>query len=179
VAGAQARYRAGALDAAGGLRAAAEAGPLGELQRARADLLRGQIAFASTRGSDAPALLLTAARRFEPLDPRLARETYLEALTAALFVGSLARAADLLEVARAARAAPPPPPPPRPADLLVDGMALLVTDGYPAGAPALTRAVSGYRSGDVFPEEGLWQACHAAGLLWDYDSWQALSDRQI
>jgi hypothetical protein len=119
LAAAQAKYQAGAFDVALGLLAAAEAGPLDELQRAGADLLRGQIAFASTRGSDAPALLLKAARRFEPLDPRLARETYLEALTAALFVGSLARAVDLLEVAQAARAAPPPPVPPRPSDLLV------------------------------------------------------------
>jgi DNA-binding CsgD family transcriptional regulator len=179
LAAAQAKYQAGAFDAALGLLAAAEAGPLDEFQRARSDLLRGQIAFASTRGSDAPALLLKAARRFEPLDVRLARETYLEALTAALFVGSLATAANLREVAQAARAAPPPPPPPRPADLLMDGMAVLVTEGYPAGAPALTRALNAYRSGDVFPEEGLWQACHSAGLLWDYDSWQALSDRQI
>jgi DNA-binding CsgD family transcriptional regulator len=179
LAAAQAKYQAGAFDAALGLLAAAEAGPLDEPQRARSDLLRGQIAFASTRGSDAPALLLKAARRFEPFDPRLARETYLEALTAALFVGSLANAANLLEVAQAARAAPPPAPPPRPADLLLDGMAVLVTEGYPAAAPALMRALTAYRSGDVFPEEGLWQACHSAGLLWDYNSWQALSDRQI
>jgi hypothetical protein len=136
LAAAQAKYQAGAFDAALGLLAAAEAGPLDEPQCARADLLRGQITFASTRGSDAPALLLKAARRFEPLDPRLARETYLEALTAALFVGSLATAANLLEVAEAARAAPLPPTPARPSDLLVDGMAVLVTEGYPAGAPA-------------------------------------------
>src|SRR5215469_578572 len=179
LAAAQAKYQAGAFDAALGLLAAAEAGPLDEPQRARADLLRGQITFASTQGSDAPALLLKAARRFEPLDPRLARQTYLEALTAALFVGSLATPANLLEVAQAARTAPPPPPPPRPADLLVDGMAVLVTEGYPAGAPALKRALNAYSSGAVFPEEGMWQACHSAGLLWDYDSWQALADRQI
>jgi hypothetical protein len=179
LAAAHAKYQAGAFDAALGLLAAAEAGPLDELQRARSDLLRGQIAFASNRGSDAPALLLGAARRFEPLDPRLARETYLQALNAALFVGSLAGAAGLLEVAEAARAAPPPPPPPRPADLLLDGMAVLVTDGYPAGAPVLKRALGAFRAGAVFPEEGLWQACHSAGLLWDYDSWQGLSDRQI
>ena len=71
----------------------AEAGPLDELQRARVDLLRGQIAFASSHGSDAPPLLLTAARQFEPLDVALARETYLEALHAALFAGRLASAA--------------------------------------------------------------------------------------
>ena len=83
LAAAQAKYQAGAFDAALGLLATAEAGPPDQLQRARADLLRGQIAFSSSRGSDAPPLLLKAARQFEPLDPRLARETYLDALAAA------------------------------------------------------------------------------------------------
>jgi DNA-binding CsgD family transcriptional regulator len=182
LAAAQAKYQAGAFDAALGLLAAAEAGPLDELQRARSDLLRGQIAFASSRGSDAPPLLLKAARRFEPLDLRLARETYLQALFAALFASSLASAADLQEVAEAARAAPPPPRPTRPADLLLDGIAVLITEGYPAGAPMLKRALRAFRSGDISPEEGLrwlWQACHCAGLVWDFDSWQVLADRRI
>jgi hypothetical protein len=63
----------------------AEAGPLEDLQRARAELLRGQIAFASDRGGDAPQLLLSAAKHLEPLDAGLARETYLEALVAATY----------------------------------------------------------------------------------------------
>jgi len=182
LAAATAKYQAGAFDAALRLLAAAEAGPLDELQRARSDLLRGQIAFASSRGSDAPPLLLKAARRFEPLDLRLARETYLQALSAALFVSSLARAANLYEVAEAARAAPSPPGSPRAADLLLDGTAVLITEGYPAGAPMLKRAVSAFRAGEISPEEGLrwlWQACLSAGLIWDFDSWQVLADRQI
>jgi DNA-binding CsgD family transcriptional regulator len=182
LAAAHAKYQAGAFDAALGLLAAAEAGPLDELQRARSDLLRGQIAFASSRGSDAPPLLLKAARRFEPLDQRLARDTYLQALSAALFASSLASAADLREVAEAARAAPPPPGSSRPADLLLDGTAMLITEGYPAGAAMLKRAVSAFRAGDISPEEGLrwlWQACLSAGLIWDFDSWQVLADRQI
>jgi hypothetical protein len=40
------------------------------------DLLRGQIAFALRRGSEAPPLLLSAAKRFESLDVAAARETY-------------------------------------------------------------------------------------------------------
>ena len=106
LAAAQAKHQAGAFDAALGLVAIAESGPLNELQRAQVDLLRGQIAFALNRGSDAPPLLLKAAKRLEPLDPRLARETYLEALAAVLFAGRLATAS-VLETARAARAAPP------------------------------------------------------------------------
>ena len=90
LAAAQATSQAGAFDAALGLLAAARAGPLDELQRAQAALLHGQIAFASFFGTDAPPLLLEAARLFEPLDARLARETYLEALSAALFAGGSA-----------------------------------------------------------------------------------------
>jgi len=51
------------------------------------DLLRAQIAFVSTHGSEAPAMLLQAARRLAPLSPALACETYLEALSAAMFAG--------------------------------------------------------------------------------------------
>ena len=113
LAAAQAKYQAGAFDAALGLLATAEAGPPDEFRRARAGRLRGQIAFASSRGRDAPRLLLNSARQFEPLDVRLARETYLDALAAATFAGSLALGGGMREVAEAVRAAPPPPGPPR------------------------------------------------------------------
>jgi len=103
----QTNLHAGAFDEALGLLAAAEASAVGELQSARVDLLRGQIAFASSVGSDAPPLLLKAAKRLEPLDVELARETYLDAWGAALFAGRLASAGGLLEVSRAARSAPP------------------------------------------------------------------------
>ena len=182
LAAAQARYQAGAFDAALALLATAESGPLDELRRARADLLRGQVAFSSSRGSDAPPLLLKAARQFEPLDPRLARETYLDALAAAISAGRLALGGGMREVAEAARAAPPPPGPPRGPDLLLDGLALLVTEGYPAGAPVLRQAVSAFRRPDVSAEEGLrwlWLASRAAWMVWDYPSWDVLSDRQV
>ena len=91
LAAAYARHQAGAPDAALGLLAMARAGPLDELQRARADLLRAQVAFASSHGRDAPPLMLSAARQLEALDVGLARETYLEAFTAALFVGACLR----------------------------------------------------------------------------------------
>jgi tetratricopeptide (TPR) repeat protein len=182
LAAAQAKYQAGAFDATLALLATAEAGPPDQLRRARADLLRGQIAFSSSRGSDAPPLLLKAARQFEPLDPRLARETYLDALAAATFAGRLALGGGMREVAEAARMAPPPPGPARGADLLLDGISLVICEGYPAGAPVLRRAVSAFRGTDVFREEGLrwlWLACRAALIVWDYASFDVLSDRQV
>ena len=125
---------------------------------------------------------MKAARQFEPLDSRLARETYLDALAAAQFAGRLALGGGMREVAEAARMAPPPPRPARPPDLLLDGLALLVTEGYPAGAPVLRQAVSAFRGTDVSREEELrwlWLASRAARMVWDYDSWDVLSDRQV
>jgi DNA-binding CsgD family transcriptional regulator len=182
LAAAQAKYQAGAFDATLALLGTAEAGPPDQLRRARADLLRGQIAFSSSRGSDAPPLLLKAARQFEPLDSRLARETYLDALAAATFAGRLALGGGMREVAEAARLAPPPLQPARGPDLLLEGLSLVICEGYPTGAPVLRQAVSAFRGTDVSTEEGLrwlWLACRAALILWDYDSFDVLSDRQV
>jgi hypothetical protein len=121
------------------LLAIAEAGPFDEVVSARVDMVRGQIALASGLGSDAAPLLLKAAKRLEPLHLDLARETYLSAWMAALFAGRLASAGDLLEVCRAVRALPPRADP-RTVDLVLDGLALIVTDGPAAAAPALKRA---------------------------------------
>jgi DNA-binding CsgD family transcriptional regulator len=179
---AQAKAQAGEPDAALGLLAMAQEGPLDELQRARADLLRAQIAFAVNRGRDAPPLLLAAARRLELLDARLARETYLEALQAAMFVGRLTSGVGLPEVAQAARGAPESSKPPRAADLLLDGLALLNTEGHAAGAPTLKRALTAFSSEDLSAEEGLrwlWLACRAAVDLWDDESWELLSTRHV
>jgi DNA-binding CsgD family transcriptional regulator len=181
LAAAQAKYQAGAFSAALRLLATAESGLLAELPRARADLLRGQITFASQRGSEAPLLLLKAGRQLEPLDAQLARETYLEALSAALFAGRLALDGSVREVAQAARAAPAPVLP-QPADLLLDGLAVLITDGYPAAVPLLRQAVDAFCGQDISKEEELrwlWQACHGAGLLWDYGSWDLISARRV
>ena len=98
LAAAAAKYQAGAFDATLGLLATAEAGPPDRLRSARADLLRGQVAFASSRGGDAPPLLLKAARQLEPLDARLARETHLDALAAATFAERLALGGGMREV---------------------------------------------------------------------------------
>ncbi len=182
LAAAQAKYLAAAFDAALAVLATAETGPLEESQRARAELLRGQIAFASGNSGDAPRLLLKAARQFEPLDVGLARETYLEALFAALFADRPALGGGVREVAEAARAAPPPPQPPRASDLELDGLALVITEGYPAGAPMLKRALGAFRLMDITADVGLhwgWQACLGAGLLWDYGSWDLLSARWV
>jgi DNA-binding CsgD family transcriptional regulator len=181
LAAAQAQLQAGAFGTALELVTDAEAGPLDELQSARADLLRGEIVFASGMGSDAPPLLLKAAKRLEPLDAGLARETYLTAWMAALFAGRLAGAGDLLEVCRAARALDAPTDPPHPADLVLAGLAMVVTDGPDAAAPTLRRALRAFNDADLTMADELrwgWFAQAAASALWDDDVWRAMLVRQ-
>jgi DNA-binding CsgD family transcriptional regulator len=182
LAAAQAKYRAGAPEAALALLATVEAQPHDELRRAHADLLRAQIAFAVNRGNDAPPLLLKAAKTFEPLDIRLARETYLDALLAAMFAGRLGAEGGLLHVAAAARAAPPSPDPAEATDLLLDGLALRITEGYPVAAPVLKQALRAFRNAQVSREEEIrwhWLACHTAHDLWDDETWFAVSTRHL
>ena len=184
LAAAQASLKAGAFGTALELLATAEekgSGPLDELQSARVDLLRGQVVFASGLGSEAPPLLLKAAKRLESLDLSLARETYLSAWMAALFAGRLAGAGDMAEVCRAARALPAPQDPPHPVDLILDGLAMVVTDGPAAAAPTLRRAVSVFVADLTMEEELRWGffAQAAASARWDYDPWRAMLERQV
>ena len=176
LAAAQAKHQAGAPDAARALLASAQAGPLDPLQRAQAQLLRAEISFTSNRGSEAPALLLDAAKQLEPLDVTLARETYLEALMAAQFAGRAT-----MEVAQAARAAPPSPSPRAP-DLLLDGLTVMITEGHTAAGPLLRRALTAFRDGDVAATGGFrWLSLAelAAIELWDHDAWLELAVREI
>ncbi len=187
LAAAQAKFEAGAANAAYELLAAAEIGQLDELQRARLARMRAHIVFAQSRGSDAPALLLDAARRLEALDAGLARETYVEAMGADIFVGRLGARHGAL-VAEAARAAPPGVEPPRATDLLLDGLATRFTDGYAAGVEPLKRAVRSFREQAERIEDGiirwLWTACPVApepmaADLWDDESWHELATHAV
>jgi hypothetical protein len=106
---------------------------------ARVEALRAQVAYAQNRGSDAVELLLQAAQRLEPLDVRLARVTYLAALSCAFFAGSSAGGVGVVEVSQAVLAAPRPLHRPGPLDLLLDGVATQVTESYTASVPMLKR----------------------------------------
>jgi DNA-binding CsgD family transcriptional regulator len=178
---AQASFQAGAFEATIALLATAETGALDEFQRARVDLVRGQIAFASGLAGDAPPLLLKAARRLEPFDLELARETYLTAWGAAFVAaGHPAGRGVLLEICRAVRALPPRPGAPRPLDLLLDGLALLSTDGHAAATPVLQRAAAALAG---IPVEDVlrwgWMAAAASNAVWDNDGAHAISARQV
>jgi DNA-binding CsgD family transcriptional regulator/tetratricopeptide (TPR) repeat protein len=182
LAAARANLYAGAFDEALSLLPVAEAGSPNELQQAQAELLRGQIAFSSNIGSDAPPLLLSAARRLERFDVDLARETYLDAWGAAWFAGSLATAGGLLEVSRAASLAPQSTHPSRPFDLLLDALALLITEGRPAAALALRRASTAFAAAETPVENSFrWTALPPipSYVLWDDEGWYAINARQL
>jgi DNA-binding CsgD family transcriptional regulator len=187
LAAARAKRDAGALDAALQLLPAVEAEPTSELRSASADHLRGQIAFDQRRGADAARLLLRAARRFEPFDPRLARDTYLEAFAAAIWEGGPDGEANMAAAAAAARNAPPSLGALRAVDLVLDALALRFTDGYGAAAPMLTRALASVRTLHAHaddPDRGFWMAGNRGGGIianevWDCDAGRMLAELQV
>jgi ATP/maltotriose-dependent transcriptional regulator MalT len=182
LAAAETSLQAGAFDAALGLLATAEAGSLNELQHARLELVRAEASYSQNRGSDAPALLLRVAKALDQLDPELARQTYLDAWSSALFAGKLASSGSLHHVSRQALIAPRQPGPPRASDLLLEGFALAFTDGRAAAAPVLGRAASAFVARDASVEEVLrwgWLATAAAVMVWDYETCVAIASRGV
>jgi DNA-binding NarL/FixJ family response regulator len=180
LAAAEAKQLAGAPQAASTLVATAAAGPLDELDGAMLQRLEGQIALDLRRGAAAVPLLLDAAKRLEPLNPNIARETYMDALRAASIAGRLG--GGIAGAAEAARKAPPPAGPPRAVDLLLDGLALRFTEGYAASAPSLKRALSAVRDegrGAVEDVRWPWFGRRVAPDLFDDESWHALATRNV
>ncbi|MBV8988887.1 MAG: AAA family ATPase, partial [Solirubrobacterales bacterium] len=179
VAAAQASLQAGEFDAALGLAAAAEAGPLDEFQHALVGLLRAQVAFGAGLWSDAPPLLLNAARRLESFDLDLARETYLTAWGAAGLAEDTAARDVLVEICRAVLALPPLDAP-RPCDLMLAGFALLITEGNAAATPTLQKAVMAVA--DIPVEDVLrwgWMTAGASAAVWDHEGWLTSCTRQV
>jgi len=179
LAAAQAKIQAGALDAVPDLLAAAESAPIGEPQQAHADLVRAQLAFAERRGSDAPPLLLKAAKRLESSDIGLARSVYMDALIAAVFAGRLASpGGSLVDVARAAGAGPSPVTPGA-ADLLLDGLTAHFNQGYAAAVPMLRNALRSFGNGSASGMQPRWLslAFVAAEHIWDDEATIMLSEQ--
>jgi DNA-binding CsgD family transcriptional regulator len=166
--------------AASDLLAVAELGPLDELHRARLERLRAQIAFAGRRGRDAPPLLLEAAKRLDPLDTKMARETYLETIASAMFAGRLGTGPDEREVAEAAQASTQVQAAGA-ADLLLHGLVTKFTDGYAASVAPLQRALRAFAEPDGGGEDRrwLWLACRLAQDLWDDELWHVLATRGV
>jgi tetratricopeptide (TPR) repeat protein len=152
LAAAHAHLHAGAFGTA--LSLLAEAAAVDELQGAQVDLLRGQVDRAASAGREAPVRLLQAAKKLESLDIRLALNTYLDAAAAAAVAGGLARLGGrLIDVVTAARAAPPPPAGLQSGDYLLEGLAVSITAGPEAAAPAMRRGVDEVLRDQLSPDQ--------------------------
>ena len=176
-----ANLQAGAFDAVRHMLSLAEAGAITDLQQARIDLLAAGLAFVTNRGSDAPSLLLKAAKRLEQIDPELSRASYLQAFSAAMMAGRLALGGGVLEVARAVGAAPPPLHATRASDLFLDGLAAHFEEGFEAGLPILRSALEVFGIGMSVDEQLRchWVAGVGAPHLWDDERWHLLSERHV
>ncbi len=176
---ARASLQAGEFEAALGMAATAGAGPLDEFQRALVELLRAQVTFGAGNWTDAPPLLMKAAIRLESFNLDLAREIYLTAWGAAGLAEDVAARDVLVEICRAVRALPPPGTP-RPLDLMLDGFALLITEGNAAATPTLQRAVQAVVG---IPVEDVlrwgWMNAGASAAVWDHEGWLASCTRQV
>ena len=182
LAGAEAKLDAADPDAASALLATADLCPLDRYERARVRRLRAQIVFSLSRGSDAVPLLLDAANSLAGLDPGLARETYLEAFTAAAFAGRLGNLHNVREAAAAVLATPAEISPLDPLDALMRGIATALSRGYQAGVPPLRLALEAFGRADddsADVNRWLWLACRIASDLWDDQLWDELASRGV
>jgi DNA-binding CsgD family transcriptional regulator len=186
LAAAGAKRDAGDLDGALGLLAGVEADALDELGGARARLLEAQIALEQRRAVDAGRLFLGAAIRLQPVDPALARDTYLEALGGVL-TNDVRVDGGPRVVAAAARSAPVPDGEPRCVDLLLDAFAVRLTDGYAPAAPLYARALALVVAADPPADDGVgrWLSLSSARdgnvlalELWDDEALHLLAARQ-
>lgn len=181
IAAAEAKHDAGAFEAATRLVDSARGYPLTELQEALIARLRARAAYAIRRDQDGPQQLLAAARGLEGLDPVLARDTYIDALAAALYGGRLGDSEQVSTVANAVLEATAADHSNQARDLLLRGQALLAADGQEAAIPTLRRALHAFLDNppDALELQWMWLASRAAQDLWDAEAMQVLADRQV
>src|SRR5262245_51308558 len=176
LAAAGAKRLAGLTEAAAALVASAEYGPLDDRDVVIARRLRGQLALDLNHATEGAELLLDAAKALVPLDIALARETFLEALLAACTAG------DGTAAAAAAAMSAPPSPAPTATDGLMDGLALLFTDGPAAAVPPLRKSFEAFLANER-PDErelrGTRMAARVAGELLHDDLWVRLAEHHV
>jgi len=148
------------------------------MARGQARWLEGAIRFAQGDAAAAARILASAAQAFVH-DDRLARDTMLGALEAAIWSGPVLTR----EIARLARAFPPVSgASPSVSDLLLEGYSARFTLGYQASVQPFRAAVTALLADDLDPAVGLrWFAlgAAAAGSLWDDKATFDLSDRWV
>src|SRR4029077_799204 len=147
--------------------------------RCQAQRLEGAIRFAQGNAGESARILASASQALVH-DDRMARDTMLLALQAAIWAGP----AQTREIARAARVFPPVSSGSASvADLLLEGYSARFTLGHQASVEPLRAAVTALLADDLDPAVGLnsWFALGtaAAGSLWDDQAAFDLSDRWV
>ncbi|GGL02959.1 transcriptional regulator [Sphaerisporangium melleum] len=182
IAAAEAKHDAGAPAAALRLLDTARDLPLTALQEALIARLRARAGYALRRDGSGAQLLLAAAQGLEGLDPVLARDTYIEALAAAIYGGRLGDPEQVATVANAILAATDAAEESdRARDLILRGQALLAAKGQQAAIATLRRAQRAFldQVPDALELHWMWFASRAAQDLWDVRALRALADRQV
>jgi DNA-binding CsgD family transcriptional regulator/DNA-binding MarR family transcriptional regulator len=179
---ARAKFEAGDHDAASRLLTVTERHSQDGLELATVGALRARAEFQTTRSEAAAARLLRAAVRIASLDEAQARETFMQAFAAAMYVGRFSSAGGMTEVAEAVRESVRVPSHASPIELLLAALTAQELDGYVLAAPALRRAVDAFAAeADPAPAtlEWMWMAAILATDLWDEEAWRTLSERQV
>ncbi|WP_224299849.1 AAA family ATPase [Streptomyces olivaceus] len=181
IAAVEAKHDAGAPAAALHLLDTIRGLPLTSFQEALVARLRARAGYALRRDSSGPQLLLAAAQGLEDLDPVLARDTYIEALAAAIYGGRLSDAEQVAAVSNAILEATAAEESDSARDLILRGQALLAAKGQEAAIETLRRAQHTFleQAPDALELHWMWFASRAAQDLWDAHALRALADRQV
>lgn len=145
-------FRAGGMQEALRLLDGVDLDLLDDHQRARVDLVQANVKFHGSHGNGSTSALLRAARRIEAHDGETALATYAAAFTAAMIAGSGDGRAELAQVAEGILEADPVGPlddRARAAARALEGLAVLVLDGYAAAARPLREALDALRTLDA------------------------------
>ncbi len=181
IAAAEAKHDAGAPETALRLLDTAQDEHLTVLQEALIARLRARARYALRRDSSGARQLLAAAQGLETLDRALARDTYIEALAAAIYGGRLGDPDEVAAVSQAILEATADDHSDRAHDLILRGQALLAAEGQTAAIPTLRRALQ------RIPRESPGRARVALDVVcltsrarpWDARALRALADRQV
>jgi DNA-binding CsgD family transcriptional regulator len=177
-AAAAAWHEAGGHDRAMELLEALLDGPLEEVERGRAEWLRARVILIRTDRRDGARQLFRAARMLEPLNRELARSCYLDVLFA--YTRS-APGLDRKEVARA-MAALPLPERPDGLDLLLHGIGIFESEGFPHGKDIIGQAIATIATTPVVDADNYRILSTAAGYaqsLWDDAASDVITARAV
>lgn len=153
------------------------------VDRARLDVVRGRLLFTLERSARPVELFLSAAEALAPTDPAAARETYLDALSAATLAASGEDGSDIRSTAERASAAPPPAPDGhRTIDRLLEVMREMAVAEPAESLPLLRRHLQEFT--DVADDPGsrarwLWIASRLAAIGWDERRWGDFIDEGV